>query len=64
MPGERSVLILGLPLHQHPPNLRELFQTYKKGLKVVILSRGAWHQIIYHLYSLFGFLPDQLQPLP
>lgn len=63
MPGKYPTLILGLPLHQHPPNLRELVQMYMKGLKVVILSWQAWHQIVYHLYTLFGFLPDQLQPL-
>lgn len=43
MPGAHPTLNLGLPLHQHPPNLRELFQMYMKGLKVVILSWQAWH---------------------
>lgn len=58
MPGEQPALTLGLPLHQHLPNLRELFQMYETGLKVVILSWQAWHQIIYHLYTHPGFLPD------
>lgn len=53
MPGEHPALILGLLLHHYPPNLRELFQMYIKGLKVVILSWQPWHQIIYHLYTLW-----------